>query len=193
MRDNGVLAIRFYDSEDNGIARAWVAPVEDFNIVFNGYGFQDATHSIASVLSRFLEKPYRKIRLSNHKSDSGLIYINSGRGYVIGDYKYESYDFYWRMPFVCFDCEDDLPNHDYMGLDGNAYCQDCFYNTYEYCGHCGDTIYRDYAVYIDEDPYFVCDDCCNRLYTRCSQCNEYVLTRFIRTTKGVIHCDNCLP
>jgi hypothetical protein len=83
LLSNGGLAIRFY--QDNaGLGRAWVVPVGEMFIVFNGYGFSsDSTLIIARVMAEFLGVMYKKISLINHND---LMYINNDAGYILGQY-----------------------------------------------------------------------------------------------------------
>jgi hypothetical protein len=42
------------------------------------------TSDVARIFAHYLGVSYRRIGLTNRGSDSGLIYINSGRGFVVG-------------------------------------------------------------------------------------------------------------
>ncbi len=104
MRENGTIAIRFYQN-DEGKARAWVYPQEDDGtfIVFNGYGFLgNATLTIAKVMSQFFGLRYKQIRLTNWDVDDMMIWINSGIGYLIGTEKQveavTEHNFQWGAP-----------------------------------------------------------------------------------------------
>jgi hypothetical protein len=198
MSDNGMLAIRFYDKAGNGFARAWVFPVDSgLHIVFNGYGFaSQPTLTIARVLAQFRGVSYKKINLSNNDNGDGLIYINGGMGYAIAPTErldgIYSYDFGWDTGMDCNGCGTNIDENDaYYDPNGNAYCQNCFYEVCDYCASCGDTYWRDDLTWIEGEYQDVCERCLNRHYSRCDQCEEYVYHRDTVTVKEGTYCQSC--
>lgn len=194
LADNGALAMLFYDNENAGIARAWVVPMDDYHIVFNGYGF--AGHStliIARVMSFHLNVTYKSISLRNNGTSDGMLWINGGSGYVVGQSDLitgiRSYDFEWYTSMgSCNNCGDTIVGEDdlYHGPDDMPYCQYCFYELFDYCSQCGGTHWLEDLRTVDDEYY--CDWCCNRHCVPCAKCGELVPTRRATERKGRHYC-----
>lgn len=200
LKANSALAIRFYNADDKGIARAWLFEAEDnLYIVWNGYGFPGyATLKIARIVATFLNLSYKKISLSNHTRTGGTLYINSGIGYAVGTSEaidsLDSYDFEWAdiNEYECYNCGDGLTEDEtYTGADGETYCLDCFYNRFDTCYECGETHWHEDLIYIGDYDY--CEECAERLFICCDNCGEYVLPEQITNTPEGDLCENCAP
>lgn len=195
LTDNGAFAVRFYNAEQKGIARAWFVKLETFAIVFNGYGFPgDATLTIVKILAGFFTLPYTRIHLENNGHASGLVYINGGVGYTIGHTDITFHDFQWETPYEheCRDCGNGLNEDDvYWGLDNEPYCQDCFYESFEYCSQCGETCWRDNSYYVNDETY--CPSCYERDCFYCEECGEDYLIGEAHEFQGRLYCESCLP
>lgn len=199
MANENSLAVRFYDGNGNGngIARAWVAPIGDgLYIVFNGYGFTTSpTMTIARVVALHLNTAYKKIDLLNHGHDSGLIYINSGNGFIIGDTdkidRYREYDLQWGVENVCYNCGDEIHGDGHHDPDGDLYCDDCFYDTFDYCERCNEVHYREDMYYPHDE--ILCEDCFDHHYTICDDCGDYVLHTDATAVDDGVYCENCTP
>lgn len=191
------MAICFYQN-DQGYARAWLVYLEseDAYIIFNGYGFSgDATLRITQIFARFMGYNYKQIILRNHHASSGTLWINSGRGYVIAlsvdDWTSYDLEFEVSHALVCHSCERALDEDDaHHGLDDEWYCETCFYEEYDYCGDCGNTIHRDAWYYVDWGV--LCERCYTRDYHTCSHCGEAVAREDVKTGKdGLVYCQGC--
>lgn|GEM_PF-3116100 len=199
LADNDALAIRFYNEDGSGLARAWVAPIDtDLYIVFNGYGFPGhATLTIARVMAAHFGLAYRKIALSNDGTTSGLLWINGGAGYIVGTPDvadgFTDYDFNWPDHYsdYCYSCGTRIHGDDYYhGADDEMYCVDCYYNRFEDCYRCGSCEWREDVTYVDDDP--ICPTCLRRHYTACASCDEYRPNEILHTTEdGRQLCANC--
>lgn len=161
--DNGGLAIRFYE-DGQGYGRAWLVPIDDFYILFNGYGFAgDSTLTTARMFAAFMGLQYQRIHLTNNGNASGTLYINGGRGYVIGTGEridgFTDYDFEWLDDSdYCEACGTTLYEDDvYYGPDYNHYCERCFYNRFDTCTSCGDAFDRDDIT--ERDGEYLCPNC----------------------------------
>lgn len=199
MENEGGLAIRFYN-DGKGFGRAWIAPIdENLYIVFNGYGFTHyPTLTIARVLAAHVGGSYKKIGLLNHGSSAGLLYINSDNGFIVGSpdaiAEYSEYDLQWGEGITCENCGDELYEDDmYHGVDGERYCEHCFYQEYTYCGRCGETTHNDDAHYIEYRSEDVCEYCYDRYYVRCEGCENSFLDGDCTDVNGVSYCnEDCL-
>lgn len=198
LKENGALAIRFYE-DGKGIARAWVVELQtSLFVVFNGYGFVQPTLTITRVLAQHLSATYKRIPLTNNGYDGGTLWINGGIGYLVGSVEaletIDAYDFEWYdyNTTTCENCGRSITEDAaYYAPDDNPYCEDCYYRRFDDCYHCGYTYDRDYITYVDGDA--VCDACLHDLYVVCDNCGEYVhQNHAVRRKKGV-YCQNCTP
>lgn len=193
LTDNGALAIRFYDENEDGFARAWIVPIDDRYIVFNGYGLQ--TVEIAQVFARFLGLDYSYLTLANNRTAGGVLYINGAYGYIVGETSQitniRHHDFKFDEIDGCESCGRSLNQHDaYYSPNGYPYCQDCFYEIYDTCEKCGETYDRD-DFRLTADEQLLCERCL-REYNECESCYELHRTDALRGFKGGLFCPNCL-
>lgn len=202
--ENGGLAIRFSDEDGKGYARAWLVPVEDdLHIIFNGYGLQ--TINIARIFAHWQGGlDYKKIDLTNHNTDTGTLYINSGVGYIIGDTSivesYSAYDFEWGEidGMACDNCGETMhPDNSYIAPDDSSYCEECYYNNCFTCDDCGEPAWQDNEFYIDSQSRSVCQYCFERRYSSCYNCGEYFPVVELAVGDGDDadnwYCKNCRP
>jgi hypothetical protein len=198
LRDNGGLAIRFYDANGNGYARAWLVEIEDgMFIIFNGYGFpSDSTLNIARIFALYMNLNYREIDLSNAYGDT--LYINGGSGFVIGKTEQiedmDSYEFEWEdyYSYYCEHCGEHVHEDDvYYGANDLPYCQSCFYELFDNCYRCGETYWQDEITYTADEQY-ICRYCLERHYVRCDHCGEFHRNGMIEVYKERNYCPECL-
>lgn len=198
LYEQGAMAILFYNADGDGYARAWFVDLTDSEgiyVVFNGYGFASSpTRTIARIVAAFFGLAYKKIWLSNFGMDNGLLWINGGIGYVIGESEriqgVDRFDFEWPGGIVCYNCGTYIvADNSYTGADGYDYCEYCFYDSFDTCSWCGETHYRDAVYWIDDELF--CDDCRNRRCHRCAKCQEWHITREMTEIKGRYYCDKC--
>jgi hypothetical protein len=159
--DNGGLAIRLYDADDNGYGRAWLVPIGNRYIIFNGYGFAgNSTLTIAQLFAAFMNLSYRKIDLTNNGTSSSTLWINAGIGYMVGnDLTASHYDFGWYDDSTrCEDCGTLLyEDESYYGPDDYTYCERCFYRSFDHCTSCGEAYHRDEIT--EKDGEYLCPNC----------------------------------
>jgi len=202
LENNGGLALCFYKpGTDNGVARAWFVPQESnheqIHILFNGYGLKgDATLVIARIAAHFLNATYKKIDLCNYGSDTGKLWINSGRGYAIGAVEIvesiSAWDFEWDDEYVvvCYSCSTILNEYEtYRGADDEDYCTDCYYEKFDSCSHCGDAIWQDDANYAEDETW--CDHCFESRFVRCDDCGEAVRIGDAVGVGDGTYCESC--
>jgi hypothetical protein len=191
LEDNGALAIRFYDADGYGIARAWLYDATKFWVLWNGYGFADnSTLTIAKVFASFTDHTYKQIYLANHGVSSGTLYINNGKGYVIGTTEaienLRTFDLGFNDIYAdtCYECDRTVYEDEvYWGPDDNTYCQHCFYRLYDRCTMCGETYEQDEITYLDGS--YLCEDCLESHRVKCEKCGNYYISHGYRS------CLNC--
>ncbi len=210
LSDAHFLALRFYHAErpTEGIARCWIGwePDTKTPVLFNGYGMELIRQ--VRVLATSMGVMYRKVLLQNNGSCGGMLYINGGNGFALGDTEVTSVDFDLSDPekestYECVHCGDALDEDDTFFVDDTCYCSDCHSELYTDCSHCGQTMARD-DVYSPDcaDNASYCSRCHDRLFGTCSCCDETgwmddmaeVEDRFICSCCFESHyekCDNC--
>lgn len=105
-----------------------------WRIVWNGYGFEQATLVIARVAAQFFGAAYKRITLTNNGRNNGAVYINGAVGYAIAPREtlaaITRYDFGWQLPDVvqCDNCGRWFPDDEmYTDKHGQDLCYDCYY------------------------------------------------------------------
>lgn len=181
LADDGAFAIRFYNTEDEGIGRAWIVDriaANGFYVVYNGYGIStSATLTTARVVALFLSLTYKRVVLRNNNATTAMLWINGGVGYLIGAIEAIA-DVTWvdleiAEIFACHECGDRLSeDNSYFSPDGNRLCGDCHYDLYDTCYECDNTTDRDDMVYIEGLDRDVCSWCFQQYYTTCDKCEE---------------------
>lgn len=188
MQENGGWAMRFYDNNRNGIGRCWVMPVRHNNengyVVFNAYGSnRDCGLWIhARLIAGLLGFSYKKIDyLVNGGSDEGKLYINGGRGIVIGPENLvnniERYDFEIDEPdrHECYNCGETVYDEDgIMTHNHREYCESCFDEIFTRCDNCSESVETDDAEYLSGN-YYCCVTCAREDgWEWCDRCDEPV-------------------
>lgn len=175
--DAGGMAVRFYDSEGDGLGRAWFAKYRTGYIVFNGYGMGgDSTLKIAQIVAHYLGMSYKRIHLTNHND---LMYINSDMGYAIGEAsaieRFNSVEFeYGERGYTCDHCGETVgEDYTFSGPNGHGtYCESCYYNLFSSCENCCETFYQSEMTYVRDHGEY-CNDCLRESFSYCEGCHEY--------------------
>jgi len=192
LEENGAYAVRFYDADEDGIGRAWLAPFGEAWIAFNSYGIDLFT--VARVLSHAFGWTYERVHLENNGMTTGMLYVNSGRGIAIGpaiDDLPERIDLRWEERGErCADCECSIDcDCSYSDPDGRSICEDCYCNSYSSCSYCGETFTHDDVHNCDDE--YLCEHCAERQgFSKCGTCHEWHKCA-CRTTDDEPLCDSC--
>lgn len=102
---------------------------------------------------------------------------------------------------VCYDCGQFIHIGDdaLCGADGEWYCEDCFYDNFDFCESCGEPVYNDDVIIAHSSAYSrhdvptcYCPDCARRHAWQCDICGDwYIDDAFsIETEDGTV-CENC--
>jgi hypothetical protein len=200
LRDNGSLAVLFYDSDGAGFARAWLVEINpQVKVIFNGYGFRShSTLTIVQVLARFFAVSYKHIRLNNWGTGAGVLFINGAAGYVLGKpsiiASIESHDFRWEnvLMYTCYNCDATIDEYDvFHGPDDQDYCSDCYSDQFSSCDECGGDYYNEEVQYINGRD--LCDYCREHLHSECEACERLINHRreTVIRHKGRVLCEEC--
>lgn len=194
LRENGAFAVRFYDSEDKGYARAWVVPINGNVVVFNGYGLESL--QIARILSQNWGAYYKKTELSNNGSACGVLWINGRTGYVIGSQEDIDELGPLELGFTemnncrCENCGSSIDEGESYTANEETYCECCHDDLFFYCDDCDEDRHND--DYNEINSRAVCDSCLSDNYTVCDDCNEYTHDNDITRGPDDKHrCEDC--
>lgn len=93
---------------------------------------------------------------------------------------------------VCSLCGHTLSEGDiYYTHDGDHFCEDCFFDTFGVCDHCGCIEMRDEMTYYERRDEVYCSDCAEELLRVCSDCGEVVHYNSMRSTVDGLVCGWC--
>lgn len=209
LEEHGALAIRLYKapaegsytSEPRGCGRAWILPPDahaegDFYIVFNGYGgpTQENGHhteyetlAYARLLADIVGATYKKIDFYNNGDSDGLLYINGGRAYAVGDAEtlrnIEQVNLRWgTYDLCCENCGDRISEDESYYYDGESYCESCYVELFRTCDGCDSTFARDDLTYVPDTGDY-CESCLNDRFYSCDRCGHYVETEETKTVR----------
>jgi len=106
-----------------------------------------------------------------------------------GEYRLQDCDGNTSERCTCAVCGDLIDYDDsHTGPNGETLCENCFYDSYSYCNHCGDVFKSDELYNCDGDYY--CEDCADREgYKKCDQCGEWHNEYFI--VDDDCYCNDC--
>lgn len=199
LTDNGGLAVRFYeageddDGGDVGKGRAWLAPYKDMYVLFNGYGFNNATRAIAKLLSEFFGLSYKRVDLDNYND---TMYINDDSGYIIGPIDVISTITSVELEMgdageKCESCGRRLnEDNTYTTPNGmHSYCESCYGEHYTSCEQCGED--HEVGDMTEADGSDYCPRCIQRYFTQCSVCETYHRDRDDTEIDGNHYCEDC--
>lgn len=157
-----------------GLGRAWMVPWSGNFVFFNGYGLP--LLRMVRIFTQWSGLDYKKIGVANNGNESGTLWINNGRGYVVGKtqdiLKINNIDFHEEDPEgSCSSCGYAV-GEDYYRHDGNGeiYCPDCWFDFMFCCEECGDYHDRDYEHV--HDGYGYCESCFNQMFAQCNSCGD---------------------
>lgn len=213
MEDAGCLAIRFYNERNEGIGRAWIAPLSSGNfVIFNAYArngtwlYQNGStlKAMATILSERYGLSQADCYLSNYGSACGTLWINNGVGIAL----YETIKPGQHIDLeidvdddltACVNCGAMLEDHEqfYVEYEG-TFCEDCYCDLFGYCEHCEETIRCDDLIWLEEEGISLCEYCFSESYTHCDDCGEIIAIGDSLdglcadcASGHVTHCGNC--
>jgi hypothetical protein len=152
-------ALCFETGAGEGKGRVLTITRHGYTVLFNAYGIELVT--AARVLAHAFGATYSKVRLENNDSDSGLIYINSGTGYVVHPFD--------KAPAARIDLE--ISTSDYGWCD-DCNEEDC--SCERECSNCGSSECGE----CDTCNETSCECCCcahcesNNWCSRCDRCDD---------------------
>lgn len=184
LQDNGALALRFYNLDDDGyrgIGRCWMAQKSNTWVLFNAYG-----PSLENVAQRmkimFPDYNGRFVFLENWGESAGMVYINRSMGYQVTEKEVE-----YRGP------NDYGKRHIDLEIGDTDLTQ---------CENCERRYDQDDMSYSENYGGYLCDGCTGEL-SYCERCEDYhdsttevevLRTGYRGDTYGrtFAWCDHCL-
>lgn len=201
---NGGFAMRFWGENEGelyGAGRCWIIPQNDLLFMFNAYGDLPLSQ-MALILGHLLEKPFSHVELANKSHTTGLLYINSGRGYVIGESDLQEWDLKIDANcFVCFYCngtiyeEPAAHTRDRNG-DTHPLCESCYDENYRRCERCGEIELDSRFEFVHDVQEHWCRHCIREYTSTCDLCDNHVYDGMacvtVETTGAmIVVCEDC--
>jgi hypothetical protein len=91
---------------------------------------------------------------------------------------------------TCYECGCEFGECDEkLEREGDIYCEDCYFEKFSVCDHCGETHEVDLMTW-HEDELF-CQDCIDQNFTTCDDCGNLHRDCDITHIDGNDVCDNC--
>lgn len=92
---------------------------------------------------------------------------------------------------ICRDCGEIIEHNDYLMIDGEYLCRDCYEQNYFTCEDCGEVVNNDYLYWVEDKC--ICQDCIDYNYFLCNDCGEYHHTDNLNyvEVRDYDICDNC--
>lgn len=164
-----------------GYARAWLAEIrKNTLVVFNGYG--ESTLAFARFLALKFGCSYKRIGLLNNGYDDGVLWINGGTGYIVGEHSviegFSNHDLGWPEieddRYTCEVCESRIPEYEHVRAD-DAYghtltvCQGCSRT----CDNCEENFTSDALQRFDGERY-------------CAGCRESIVKEKLDEAKATL-------
>lgn len=214
LMQNGGMAVRFHDENDQPIGRCFAFNRKPGIILFNGYSVCGSNISLLQMARLVMEITnniyYEKIRVSNGDCNDGVLWINGGRierkessknAYLVGDLttqKHESIDI--NAPYHCRDCGEDLYRNLYLeilnwvdnnNMDGEWTCYDC-YRKIAFCSGCGMKHKKSEMAYVPSQNSWFCNNCTPSHIVLTDCCNIWELREnVICLEDGTKICKQC--
>lgn len=80
-----------------------------------------------------------------------------------------------KEDLICSCCGCVIDNDDFISINDEIYCRDCFEDTFVECDDCGELITRDHAYWVDyHGGYYICRDCYLDNYITCANCGDVI-------------------
>jgi hypothetical protein len=218
LESHGALAMRFYQPKeyDNwsqaqhgyGIGRVWVIPYGDDYIAYNGYWDWDKWHDhndnisqrLAQILAHHLGGwAVRRISLSNNSEECGLLYINSGSGYLItrepSETSWVNLDWEDELGenegYHCDMCSNWLDEDDIWTYGNYTMCESCYHEHVVQCRICTDSIWEENGHYHTVNDETYCNDCYDARFGECHECGEEIRFSHAVQIHGKYYCMEC--
>ena len=93
-----------------------------------------------------------------------------------------------KMKKICKECNNVITG-EFVEIDGEYVCQECFDEIYFFCEDCGKIEKRDYGYWVEDADKLVCENCIGNYYY-CEDCNNYFEYATYITDYGYV-CESC--
>jgi len=201
MQDNGFLVAKIYTEDGHPKARAWAYELANHGLIlFNGYGFDGkSTIEHAKIISSVLDEPYSNVELWNYGQRSGLLYLNNGSGYLVGESDLTEFDFRideepYQRGERCYSCGERGASY-WHWVDYEQYCDPCYEDNFYECSQCDEPVSIEYAERINNGAYHL--ECAyDKGYTRCESCDDWAYRpsgRYDDDGYEIPVCNSCSP
>jgi hypothetical protein len=199
LKESKSFALLLHGEDDFKMARCWCTPWsnggEEYFVIYNCYcrsGEPINLISYSRIVSDIFNIPYyRDVQLTCRGRIEGPLWINGGKGYILGSQKASDIeevdlDYFIKCDECGSECTDTAELH-----DGIVTCGYCGEDTY-HCSHCDTRLHDDEAWWPNDnadDCY--CEECFRELFTRCRRCEAWEHNDDAVEVDGEYWCDYC--
>ena len=210
----GLLVYTEPEMKDHqGVARLWIVTDDNgYLIGFNPYANIPGIVSYSTGTDQKMDRVFKPILAqilgltgsiddyyfscpSTDINNSEGMYVNDSVGFCIRHKDADTRPTFYlddlpQGSHRCEHCSDWVDEDDcYLDDDGNPYCEYCFNELFTYCEHCGDTVWREDATWIDGNSY--CTWCRDNRFTRCDHCDDWIDNNDLLHLDGNSYCPPC--
>ncbi len=219
------FALLIHGDDDYPLGRAWCIPYESYYVIFNSYAISGESITIvafARILSDTFNYPYyRNVRLTCRDMNEGPLWINGGKGYIIGAQEVANIDDVdLDYPLYCDGCGDECTGGANLE-DNQVFCADCCGES-NICDCCDGRVNSDDTYWVhgcavcpacfDRDAYscyacgrndwndnayeydgeYFCEHCVERYFVTCDHCGECVhQSDSVELHNDRVYCSSC--
>jgi hypothetical protein len=196
--DAGGGALCLHLANDEKLARCWWVPWKNSYVLFNGYTMRGDNMSLTSFSRMVMDLTemtyYRKVRLSNRGITSGLLWINSEAGFIVGNKDVQQIE---RVDLdilpYCHSCGERFEEEENID-DYKSYCDSCWDeddNSVE-CYSCGRRVSEGDEYYVEAEDHYYCQHCYSERFSYCSNCDNDARRNRGANINGEFVCEECL-
>ena len=163
-------------------ARMWMIPHEYGLLCFNAYsnGWGRDLERLCLLASSVLGLKTFPIRLNNHGTRDGLIYINSYENIILANKEPPESSFDLDLDDSsyyedhCINCGQGITEgYIYYSPEDESLCESCFDEACTSCHSCGASIWQEDSTVYNGSDY--CPSCANFYLTSCDECDKTIL------------------
>jgi formylmethanofuran dehydrogenase subunit E len=187
-------ALLIHGDESRPLGRAWCVPYESHHIIFNAYARSGESITIvafARILSDIFNYAYyRNVRLTCRDTDEGPLWINNGKGYIVGSQEVkdiESVDLDYVIH--CDECGEECTYEAHLEDNGDVVCEDCYKGS-RTCESCERRMHDDDTYWVHDTA--ICPRCYDNDCYQCHHCGEHDWNDNATEYKGRLYCEYCV-
>jgi hypothetical protein len=193
LRDARAFALLIHGEDENPLGRAWCVPYKSYYVVFNAYargGESITIVTFARIVSDIFNFPYyRNVRLTCRGMTEGPLWINNGKGYVVGPQEVADLDdVNLEHALYCSSCDEECCYEAHLE-DDRVFCENC-YSGSNVCECCDRRIHDDDTYWVHDTA--ICGNCADNDAERCYECENLEWNDNITYYRDEAYCERCV-